>query len=58
MQRRVGGCVGGGGKQGSGLIQPIVSVCLKCGVQQGGKQGPSKFMPLCEREEKGCGVRS
>lgn len=49
MQRRRGG---------SGLIQPIVSVCLKCGVQQGGKQDPSKFMPLCEREEKGCGVRS
>lgn len=43
---------------GSGLIQPIVTVCLKCGVQQGGKQDPSKFMPLCEREEKGCGVRS
>ena len=41
-----------------GLIQPIVTVCLKCGVQQGGKQDPSKFMPLCEREEKGCGVRS
>lgn len=43
---------------GSGLIQPIVTVCLKCGVQQGEKQDPSKFMPLCEREEKGCGVRS
>lgn len=42
----------------SGLIPPIVSVCLKCGVQQGEKQDPSKFMPLCEREEKGCGVRS
>lgn len=53
-----GGGWGVGGKQGSGLIQPIVSVCLKCGVQQGGKQDPSKFMPLCEREEKGCGVRS
>lgn len=43
---------------GSGLIQPIVTACLKCGVQQGEKQDPSKFMPLREREEKGCGVRS
>lgn len=43
---------------GGGLIQPIVTVCWKCGVQQGGKQDLSKFMPLCEREEKGCGVRS
>lgn len=41
----------------SGLIPPIVAVCLKCGVQRGEKQDPSKFMPLCEREEKGCGVR-
>lgn len=41
----------------SGLIPPIVPVCLKGGVQQGEKQDPSKFMPLCEREEKGCGVR-
>jgi len=32
------------------------AVCSKCGVQQGGERDPSKFMPLCEGEEKGCGV--
>lgn len=47
--RRWGGC--------REWVNPTNCDCVfKMWCSAGGKQDPSKFMPLCEREEKGSGV--
>lgn len=51
------GWCGGGGGGGREWVNPTNCDCVfKMWCSAGGKQDPSKFMPLCEREEKGSGV--
>lgn len=42
---------------GSGLIQPIVTVCLKCGVQQGESRTHPSSCPCVKERRKALGLK-